>query len=56
MGKIYKVTDPAGKATDLPLREGTLGPGTLDIGALYKEQGAFTFDPEIGRASWWGRV
>ena len=43
--KTYKLTNAAGKATDMTLREGTLGPGTLDIGPLYKEQGIFTFDP-----------
>jgi len=43
--KTYKLTSPAGKATDMTLREGSLGPATLDIGPLYKEQGIFTFDP-----------
>ncbi|HET7649882.1 MAG TPA: citrate/2-methylcitrate synthase, partial [Gammaproteobacteria bacterium] len=43
--KTYKITAPDNKTSELPLREGTLGPGTLDIAALYKEQGIFTFDP-----------
>ncbi|HVC28724.1 MAG TPA: citrate synthase [Gammaproteobacteria bacterium] len=43
--KIYKLTDPNGKSSDLPLREGSLGPGTLDIGSLNKDLGVFTFDP-----------
>jgi len=45
MTKNYKLTGPDGKATDMPLREGSVGPGTLDISALYKDQGVFTFDP-----------
>ncbi len=43
--KVYKLTDPNGKSTDLSLREGSLGPGTLDISALNKDLGIFTFDP-----------
>ena len=30
---------------DLPLREGTMGPPTVDIGTLYKDRGLFTYDP-----------
>jgi citrate synthase len=43
--KLYKITAPDNKTSELPLREGTLGPATLDIGGLYKDQGIFTFDP-----------
>ncbi|MGH8399781.1 MAG: citrate/2-methylcitrate synthase, partial [Gammaproteobacteria bacterium] len=43
--KIYKLTGPDNKTSELPLREGSLGPATLDIGGLYKDQGIFTFDP-----------
>jgi citrate synthase len=43
--KIYKLSAPSGKTSELPLRKGSLGPGTLDIGTLSKEQGVFTFDP-----------
>ncbi|MGB9429700.1 MAG: citrate synthase [Gammaproteobacteria bacterium] len=43
--KIYTLSDPSGKTSEMLLREGTLGPGTLDIGTLYKDQGIFTFDP-----------
>ncbi len=43
--KVYKLTDPSGKSADLPLREGSLGPGTLDISGLNKNLGVFTFDP-----------
>src|SRR5689334_16727927 len=45
MTKNYKLNSPDGKATDMPLKDGSLGPGTLDIGALYKDQKVFTFDP-----------
>ena len=30
---------------DLPVRKGTIGPDVIDIGALYKHTGAFTYDP-----------
>jgi citrate synthase len=43
--KTYTLNGPDGKATDMSLREGSVGPATLDIGPLYKEQGIFTFDP-----------
>ncbi len=42
---IYKLTDPQGKTSEFPLREGTLGPDTLDIGSLYRDLDVFTFDP-----------
>ena len=34
-----------GKVTDLPLREGTIGPSVMDIGKLYKDTGCFSYDP-----------
>ena len=43
--RIWKLSGPSGKTSELPLREGTLGPATLDIAALYKDQDIFTFDP-----------
>jgi citrate synthase len=43
--ETYKLTSPAGSATELPAREGTLGPKVLEIGHLYREQGVFTYDP-----------
>ncbi|MGA9854793.1 MAG: citrate synthase [Gammaproteobacteria bacterium] len=42
---VYKLTGPNGKTSDLPLREGNLGPGTLDISTLHKDLDVFTFDP-----------
>ncbi|WP_406672781.1 citrate/2-methylcitrate synthase, partial [Natronospira sp.] len=32
-------------SVDLPIREGSLGPATVDIGQLYRQQGVFTYDP-----------
>ncbi len=43
--KIYKLGDPGGKTSEMILREGSLGPATLDIGTLYRDQSIFTFDP-----------
>ena len=31
MTKTYKLNSPEGKATEMQLREGSIGPGTLDI-------------------------
>ncbi|MGH8293692.1 MAG: citrate synthase [Gammaproteobacteria bacterium] len=43
--KTCKLSGPGGAVSELPLHEGTLGPATLEIAALYKDQGIFTFDP-----------
>ena len=44
--KTVTITDNAsGKQVELPVLEGTDGPGTIDIRSLYKELGYFTFDP-----------
>jgi citrate synthase len=34
-----------GKSVDLPVRSGSIGPDVVDVGNLYKETGAFTYDP-----------
>ena len=34
-----------GKALDLPVRSGSIGPDVVDIRALYGEHGVFTYDP-----------
>ncbi|WP_349016760.1 citrate/2-methylcitrate synthase, partial [Brucella melitensis] len=34
-----------GKTFDLPVRKGTVGPDVVDIGPLYKNSHAFTYDP-----------
>ena len=41
----YTLTSPDGKTTELPIRNGSMGPQVIDIGKLYREQGVFTFDP-----------
>jgi citrate synthase len=33
------------KEVDFAVKTGTIGPDVIDIGALYKETGAFTYDP-----------
>lgn len=44
--KKFELVDPTnGKKTDVPVRSGTIGPDVLDIAALTKEHGVFTFDP-----------
>ena len=35
----------SGKTSELPARPGSVGPDVLDIGALLKDQGVFTYDP-----------
>jgi len=34
-----------GKEIELPIKTGTIGPDVVDIGTLYKNTGAFTYDP-----------
>ena len=34
-----------GRAIELPVKSGTIGPDVVDIGKLYAKTGAFTFDP-----------
>lgn len=41
----FTLTSPTGESIDLPVKKGTLGPDVIDIGALYKQQGVFTYDP-----------
>jgi citrate synthase len=44
--KTLEISNPGtGKKSSLPLRSGTLGPDVVDIGALGKDHGVFTFDP-----------
>ena len=44
--KTVTVTDNStGKSVELPVLEGTDGPGTIDLRGLSKELGYFTFDP-----------
>jgi citrate synthase len=44
--KKFELIDAAtGKKSDLPVHSGTIGPDVVDIGALGKDHGVFTFDP-----------
>ena len=44
--KTFTLTDNSNnKSTELPVREGTQGPPTIEIAKLYKEMGVFTYDP-----------
>ena len=43
--EAFRLTSPAGKEMELPVRSGTAGPDVIDVGKLYKEQGVFTYDP-----------
>ncbi len=41
----YRLISPDGVELELPVHKGTTGPDVIDIGALYKTLGVFTFDP-----------
>ena len=43
--KKFTLTNPDGETIDLPVLTGSMGPDVIDIGALYKQQGVFTYDP-----------
>lgn len=40
-----KLTLPNGKEINLPVKKATIGQDVIDISALYKESGMFTYDP-----------
>ncbi|MEJ1966151.1 MAG: citrate synthase [Gammaproteobacteria bacterium] len=47
--KKFELLDTAsGKKTDLPVREGTIGPSVVDIASINKDLGVFTYDPGYG--------
>ncbi|MBT8091944.1 MAG: citrate synthase [Gammaproteobacteria bacterium] len=41
----YRLISPEGAELELPVRKGTTGPDVIDIRALYKTHGVFTYDP-----------
>ena len=45
---VFQLTGPDGKATELPVRKGTVGPNVIELSKLYREQGVFTYDPGYG--------
>ncbi len=47
--KNFELIDSAtGKKSQLPVRTGTVGPSVVDIAAINKDHGVFTFDPGFG--------
>jgi citrate synthase len=47
--KTFELSNPeTGVKSSLPVRSGTIGPDVLDISALTKDHGVFTFDPAFG--------
>jgi citrate synthase len=47
--KSFELSNPAtGVKTALPVLSGTIGPDVLDIAAISKDHGVFTFDPAFG--------
>jgi citrate synthase len=44
-GKVATLTDADGKAIQLPIIEGTIGPAVIDVRKLYNDTGHFTYDP-----------
>jgi len=44
--KTLELDDRAtGRATNLPVRKGTLGPGVIDVASIYRDHEVFAFDP-----------
>jgi len=44
--KTLTLSDPStGQSLDLPVRQGRIGPPTIDVTGLYREFGMFTYDP-----------
>jgi citrate synthase len=41
----YRLISPSGEELALPVHKGTTGPDVIDIKALYKTHGVFTYDP-----------
>jgi citrate synthase len=41
----YRLISPDGAELELPVHKGTTGPDVIDIKALYKTHGVFTYDP-----------
>jgi citrate synthase len=44
--RTFRLTDPAtGQSSEIKALPGSAGPAVLDIGAIYKDHGVFTYDP-----------
>jgi citrate synthase len=46
--KLQLLDPSSGKKSELPVRNGTIGPGVVDIAPLHKDLGVFTYDPGYG--------
>jgi citrate synthase len=47
--KKFELLDKSsGKKSELPVREGTIGPSVVDIASINKDHGIFTYDPGYG--------
>ncbi len=44
----FKLVDPAGAESELPVKKGTLGPSVVDIANIYRDANVFTYDPGFG--------
>ena len=45
----FELSNPAtGQKSSLPVLKGTIGPDVLDISAITKDHGVYTFDPAFG--------
>ena len=50
--KAFELVNPeTGKKVALPVHEGSMGPASIGIGDLFKEQGVFTYDPGFAATS-----
>ncbi len=48
MSKAFTLVNPdTGAKTELPVKQGALGPAGIDVGKLYGQQGVFTYDPSF---------
>jgi citrate synthase len=45
MAQYSLLNEETGEKTELPVKEGTVGPLGLDVGKVYAQEGVFTFDP-----------
>jgi len=43
--EAFRLTGPDGRESEMPVLEGSTGPGVVDISTLYREHGVFTYDP-----------
>jgi citrate synthase len=46
--KIQLLDPASGKKTELPVRDGSIGPAVVDIATIHKDLGVFTYDPGFG--------